>query len=172
MMGPGADRDRDRDDRRASAGERPAEPRHDEEMVDEAGDESFPASDPPSWEPLHSGAPKRNIPQRGAPNPGAANPGAPARDAAPASDDDDDDRDMSARLGGAEFGAHLAGLEERVAAADARGEAVPAEARAMIAHLREIVDALDGLTAALGRRPASGGAPPAAGTTDAEAPRP
>lgn len=165
MMGPGADRDRDRDDRRAAAGERPAEPRHDEEMVDEAGDESFPASDPPSWEPLHSGAPERNIPQRGAPNPGA-----PTRDAAPASDDDD--RDMSARLGGAEFGAHLAGLEERVAAADARGEAVPAEARAMIAHLREIVDALDGLTAALGRRPASGGAPPAAGTTDAEAPRP
>ena len=151
MMGPGADRDRDRDDRRATAGERPAEPQHDEEMVDEAGDESFPASDPPSWEPLHSGAPERNIPQRGAPNPGAPN-----RDAAPARDDDD--RDMSARLG--------------VAAADARGEAVPAEARAMIAHLREIVDALDGLTAALGRRPAPGGAPPAAGTTDAEAPRP
>lgn len=167
MMGPGADRDRDRDDRRATAGERPAEPQHDEEMVDEAGDESFPASDPPSWGPLHSGAPERNIPQRGAPNPGAPN-----RDAAPARDDDD--RDMSARLGGAEFGAHLAGLEERVAAADARGEAVPAEARAMIAHLREIVDALDGLTAALGRRPAppGGGAPPAAGTTDAEAPRP
>ena len=162
MMGPGADRDRDRDDRRAAAGERPAEPQHDEEMVDEAGDESFPASDPPSWEPLHSGAPERNIPRRGAPN----------RDAAPARDDDD--RDMSARLGGAEFGAHLAGLEERVAAADARGEAVPAAARAMIAHLREIVDALDGLTAALGRRPAppGGGAPPAAGTTDAEAPRP
>ena len=37
MMGPGADRDRDRDDRRATAGERPAEPQHDEEMVDEAG---------------------------------------------------------------------------------------------------------------------------------------
>jgi hypothetical protein len=50
--------------------ERPAQPRKDKppaersDRVDESSDESFPASDSPSWSPLHPGSPGKHPDRR------------------------------------------------------------------------------------------------------------
>ncbi len=52
------------DDREQPApGTRPKPLKHSEEEVDRSSDASFPASDPPGWEPLHIGTPTDEDPR-------------------------------------------------------------------------------------------------------------